>query len=84
LPTSLGCNSNWFGDRGEVWCTTLSGGIQRDWVGTPRKLFTPGKTRHRCICASKETIDHPHLKEYSGCPKDSEKCQIWDSLELTD
>ena len=34
------CNSEWNADTGQrVWCTKKSGGIQRDWVGVPRKLF---------------------------------------------
>jgi len=25
-----------------VWCTNKSGGIERDWVGVPRRYFKPG------------------------------------------
>jgi len=31
------CNSKWSREEGAVvWCTTQSGGIERDWVGVPR------------------------------------------------
>lgn len=31
------CNSRWSREEGSiVWCTTKSGGIERDWVGVPR------------------------------------------------
>uniref|UniRef100_A0A915IYD9 Uncharacterized protein n=1 Tax=Romanomermis culicivorax TaxID=13658 RepID=A0A915IYD9_ROMCU len=26
------------------------GGINRDWAGLPRKLFTPGNSQSRCAC----------------------------------
>ena len=32
------CNSKWSQQHGsEVWCTERSGGIQREWVGVPRR-----------------------------------------------
>lgn len=35
------CNSKWTAKTGsEVWCTTKSGGVEREWVGTPR-LYKP-------------------------------------------
>lgn len=35
------CNSRWSSDKGsEVWCTTMSGGIEREWVGVPR-IYDP-------------------------------------------
>ena len=37
------CNSRWTKDTGhEVWCTTKSGGVEREWVGYPR-LYSPSK-----------------------------------------
>ncbi|MBN3280242.1 NEUFC protein, partial [Polyodon spathula] len=45
------CNSEWSaGKGGRVWCSTQSGGVQRDWVGVPRKLFKPGSSSQRCVC----------------------------------
>ena len=37
------CNSEWSAERGQrVWCTKKSGGISRNWIGVPRRLFFPG------------------------------------------
>ena len=69
-----------------VWCTKKSGGIQRSWVGVPRKLFFPGRTE-RCACV-KDTgaslfepnsndptyddgdLHNPNLKLYQSCAND--------------
>lgn len=47
-----GCNSEWSAqtNSGRVWCTKKSGGVERDWAGVPRKLYTPGKKSYRCVC----------------------------------
>ena len=38
------CNSEWGTRLGHrVWCSRMSGGVARNWVGVPRKLFIPGK-----------------------------------------
>ena len=86
------CNSEWSADKGQrVWCTQKSGGIQRSWVGVPRKLFFPGRTE-RCACV-KDTgaslfdpnaqsnngdLDNPHLKSYEACQSDphATSCQV--------
>lgn len=47
------CNSEWHeGGHSRVWCTTLSGGIKRDWVGVPRQYYSPGQVdgKARCAC----------------------------------
>jgi predicted heme/steroid binding protein len=46
------CNSQWTHETNvtRVWCSTLSGGIQRDWVGVPRELFQPKTKSYRCAC----------------------------------
>lgn len=64
-------------------CLSLSGGIQRDWVGVPRKLYLAGYDGYRCVCVrttgppsehleSKEhndkgDLDNPSLQEYKDC-----------------
>ncbi|KAI1296869.1 Neuferricin [Halotydeus destructor] len=50
------CNAEWSGDtnRNRLWCTKLSGGFQRDWVGVPRQLYLPKKKIHRCACVKNE------------------------------
>jgi len=46
------CNSAWSQDKGhKVWCTNKSGGIDRTWVGVPRRLFRPAHDgQERCAC----------------------------------
>lgn len=47
------CNSEWSqGGHTRVWCSNLSGGIQRSWVGVPRQFNQPGmpNSRPRCVC----------------------------------
>jgi len=46
------CNSEWSADdkSGRVWCSRMSGGIERDWVGVPRQLFMTDKKQYRCAC----------------------------------
>ena len=65
------CNTKWSQATGsEVWCTTKSGGVEREWVGVPR-LYTPsldptldprldgdggGGGRERCVCAPETLV----------------------------
>lgn len=52
------CNSEWVqGKGGRVWCSNKSGGVTREWVGVPRKLFTPGNGQSRCVCVKNENGD---------------------------
>jgi len=46
------CNSEWNqqSNSGRVWCSTMSGGVERDWVGVPRQIFMPEKKTYRCAC----------------------------------
>ncbi|XP_033748546.1 neuferricin-like [Pecten maximus] len=45
------CNSESAQGKGRrLWCSTLSGGIQRDWAGLPREYYRPGTTKPRCAC----------------------------------
>jgi len=82
------CNLEWSKEKGtRFWCTKKSGGIKRNWVGVPRRLFYPGR-EERCACirsdgppsvdpGSKENrgdLDNPHLKDYEGCAPDSFEC----------
>lgn len=69
-----------------------SGGIQRDWTGVPRKLFSPGQARSRCACIkntgapshdptrkpndNRGDLDNPNIQEYKGCPPDETSCYI--------
>eukprot|EP00118_Oscarella_pearsei_P026220 m.309638 g.309638 ORF g.309638 m.309638 type:complete len:337 (+) comp47159_c0_seq1:81-1091(+) len=84
------CNSHWSAGKGEVSCSKKSGGIERNWVGVPRKLFTAGGKRHRCACVKNfgpgsdgedkgkkhGDLDDPRLKQYDGCPANANACKV--------
>jgi len=71
-----GCNSKWTqADGSTVWCTTKSGGIQRDWVGVPRLMQREGVPQ-RCVCVPPERADSVEFEHYAGCPLDSERCTV--------
>ncbi|XP_040280782.1 neuferricin isoform X1 [Bufo bufo] len=77
------CNSEFSSGASKVWCSKNSGGIKRDWVGVPRKLYLAGYDGYRCVCVrtngppsenpdSKEhhdrgDLDNASLKEYKDC-----------------
>lgn len=46
------CNSQWEANKkqGRVWCTKLSGGITRDWIGRPRLFYELATKKWRCAC----------------------------------
>lgn len=69
------CNSQWDQNeqRTRLWCSDMSGGAKRDWVGKPRRLYMPKHNVHRCACvkdtglASTSSVqyadtDHSELK----------------------
>ncbi|XP_005094963.1 neuferricin-like [Aplysia californica] len=87
------CNSEWSqADGGRVWCSTLSGGISRDWAGLPRMYYTAGNSKPRCACVrttgppshdmNSEThknrgdLDNPNLNVYPNCSPSSESCPL--------
>uniref|UniRef100_A0A1I8A772 Cytochrome b5 heme-binding domain-containing protein n=1 Tax=Steinernema glaseri TaxID=37863 RepID=A0A1I8A772_9BILA len=85
------CNSEWHKDSGgRVWCTTKSGGVHREWVGVPRKLFSAATKSYRCACVknfgsplathdekgNRGDLDHPGLEEYAECPPTSMSCKL--------
>ncbi|KAB1266486.1 Neuferricin [Camelus dromedarius] len=60
------CNVEWSSARGSrFWCSQQSGGVIRDWIGVPRKLFKPGAKEPHCVCVrttgppSDQTPDNP-------------------------
>uniref|UniRef100_A0A8C8RL26 Neuferricin n=1 Tax=Pelusios castaneus TaxID=367368 RepID=A0A8C8RL26_9SAUR len=87
------CNSEWSSTRGSrFWCSKQSGGVSRDWIGVPRKLFKPGSTGHHCVCVrttgppsgqlessvhhDRGDLDNPNVQEYSGCHPLAEFCVV--------
>ena len=72
---------------GRAWYVTVvlqcvcvgSGGVDRDWVGVPRLLFSPGSSRSRCVCVEKPSATgNPNLQEYQDCPPEAESCPAGD------
>ncbi|NXD87125.1 NEUFC protein, partial [Halcyon senegalensis] len=87
------CNSEWSSAKGSrFWCSTQSGGVNRDWAGVPRKLYQPGSRRSHCVCvrttgppwdqldatehSNRGDLDDPHLQEYEGCHPLAEQCVL--------
>ncbi|KAE9555100.1 hypothetical protein FO519_001675 [Halicephalobus sp. NKZ332] len=85
------CNSEWNKDKGgRVWCTTKSGGIVREWVGVPRRLFNAASKSYRCACVknfgsslanpgaegNRGDLDNPNLKEYDDCSPTANSCKL--------
>lgn len=80
------CNVEWSPEKGSrVWCTRQSGGIDRDWIGVPRKYFEPGSKNYRCACVNisdnsesiKKHEAHKrtgNIEEYKGCNPKSTSC----------
>lgn len=59
-----------------------SGGIERDWIGVPRKLYVPGANSYRCACVNKSNLNNDNIEmsqylvEYEGCEANSNTCYI--------
>lgn len=70
------CNIEWLGaETGtRVWCSKQSGGIDRDFVGVPRKFYEVGKTEYRCACVPNDRLDDPLLQQYDNCDSKSTEC----------
>lgn len=69
------CNIEWKLETGtRVWCTNKSGGIDRDFIGMPRKFFEVGQPEYRCACVPFDRLDDPLLKEYDDCDQKSNEC----------
>ena len=75
------CNSRWSQGGGEVWCSTLSGGVRREWEGVPRQYHKPrtagagGEVRCVCVRSAKEAGGNPNMKPYPGCDLDATLCK---------
>ncbi|XP_053310920.1 neuferricin [Spea bombifrons] len=85
------CNVEWTAGSNRVWCSKHSGGIQRDWVGVPRKMYIAGADSYRCVCVrasgppsehpdsteyNRGDLDNPLLKEYEDCNPLFEWCLV--------
>jgi len=73
------CNSEWSHDAGKrVWCTEKSGGIERAWIGVPRRYFDSLTKTERCVCVQNTDQQDGRFKEYKDCSPTSTECQIFD------
>ncbi|KAJ4448221.1 hypothetical protein ANN_10235 [Periplaneta americana] len=71
------CNAEWSQESGSrVWCTNLSGGIERNWVGVPRQMYTPGSQTYRCACVKESEANGPNMKEYPNCNPQATSCSV--------
>lgn len=69
------CNIEWKEESGtRVWCSNRSGGIDRDFVGMPRKFYEVGKPDYRCACVPNDRLEDQRLKEYENCDRRSIEC----------
>lgn len=69
------CNIEWKSETGtRVWCTEQSGGIDRDFIGLPRKFYEAGKSEFRCACVPNDRLGDPLLKQYDNCDAKSAEC----------
>lgn len=82
------CNIAWSQNEGtRVWCSTKSGGIERDWTGVPRKLYTPGADSYRCACVQLETEGgvigdrQGNLETYENCDLRATSCYVQSAEE---
>lgn len=87
------CNFEYKQGQGRrIWCSTLSGGVKREWEGVPRQYFQPGKTDPRCACVrasgpptgadpraphnNRGDMDNPLMKLYEDCDPMSVECSF--------
>lgn len=72
------CNSQWSGDTNtnKFWCSNKSGGVDRKWVGKPRKVFNSFYNSDICACVKDEDLDHPSIKLYEGCNPKASECTL--------
>lgn len=55
-----------------------SGGVERDWTGVPRKLFSPGSSGVRCVCVEDPAAaeEDQNLQKYDNCPPHADSCSV--------
>ncbi|MEJ1273214.1 neuferricin isoform X2 [Cricetulus griseus] len=87
------CNAEWSSAKGSrLWCSQKSGGVNRDWIGVPRKLYKPGAKEPHCVCvrttgppsdqqnnprhSNRGDLDNPNLEEYTGCSPLATECSF--------
>jgi predicted heme/steroid binding protein len=71
------CNSRYTPAEGSfVSCSSKSGGVERGWVGLPRRYFLPGTKEWRCACVHEDKLNSPNVKMYPGCSATAIECAV--------
>ncbi|CAH0549267.1 unnamed protein product [Brassicogethes aeneus] len=71
------CNVEWDQESGSrYWCSNKSGGIHRNWVGKPRKLYEAGAKDYRCACIDKSNAKLGNVQQFENCDENSESCYV--------
>jgi len=71
------CNSEWSHDSGRrVWCTSNSGGIERTWIGVPRRYYDSSTKVERCVCVENADPNDGRFKQYKDCSPTNSECKI--------
>lgn len=69
------CNTEWSAEKGSTfWCSNKSGGVERDWVGVPRKIYKAGDSDFNCVCVHPSKLQEGNLKEFEDCDPESIRC----------
>ena len=69
------CNSRYSPEEGSVfWCANDSGGVEREWVGHPRKRDD------LCVCVRGDRLaaaaSDKRISEFNGCDPSAVQCTI--------
>ena len=65
-------------DGYSLWLSlSFSGGIERDWVGVPRRYFAPGAAKWRCACVNEPDLNSPHMRLYPDCDPTADLCKVY-------
>jgi hypothetical protein len=56
----------------------FSGGIERTWVGVPRRYFDSLKKVERCVCIETIDLQDGRFRQYKDCSPTSTECRISD------
>jgi hypothetical protein len=71
------CNMEYKREKGtRFWCTTQSGGIERELAGYPVQLFNQDSKTFSCICTEKENFDLPQMRKYENCEDKIRSCFV--------
>lgn len=71
------CNMEYKVNKGtRYWCTTQSGGIERELAGYPIQLFNQDTKTYSCVCMEKENFDLPQFRKYENCEDKIRSCFV--------